>query len=372
VLRRVALTLTVVLVLVGFVHVASAQATTGMSTVDCTTDSLQTGWFTIEDATHTVTANYGCAGDAVIPSGVTAISDMAFESATGLTSITIPSSVGEIGNDAFDGTDHLTSLFFEGNAPLLDSPGDTFDTRPQFDKTAYHFSNATGFTSGSWGKVSDLILALYLPVPPAPTAIAGVGSATISVQAAAIGPPPTSFTITSSPGAATCTVTGASGSCAITGLTNGASYTFTTVAHEGPTNSAVSAESAAVVPTALKPPSAPEHIAWHIPHRVNQKLVANFPAAGSTTYTIFGTLQSSKRLHPRAHTTAHGTCRVTTNATTQTSTAKCTIRFSRSGTWLITITPTQSGLVGMPTTKRVKIYARRPARTPQPAEPVTG
>lgn len=380
----------------------SAQADT---IVPCYTGQTQTGSFTISDS-HEVLPGTSCEGDAIIPTSVTSIGDNAFAlsvklksvtfaapssvtrigadafvSATGLTSITFPSSVGEIGNDAFDGTSNLTSLFFEGNAPLLDYPGDTFDNGPP-NETFYHFSNATGFTVVPW---DGLILALYLPVPPVPTAIAGVESATISVQPAAIGPPPTSFTITSNPGTATCTVTGASGSCTISGLTVGTSYTFTTVAHEGPTDSVSSAESAAVIPIAappiapaipialaMAPPSMPGQIVWHIPHLVSEQLVVSFPAADSTTYTIFGTFKSTKRLHPLPRKTTRGTCRIMTNATTNTSTAKCTVRFDRSGTWLVTITPTQNGVSGVPVRKTLTIHTAPPAKSAKPTEPVTG
>ena len=49
-------------------------------------------------------------GVGIIPKGVTAIGDYAFEDCTSLTSVEIPSSVTEIGNSAFEGCSSLTSI----------------------------------------------------------------------------------------------------------------------------------------------------------------------------------------------------------------------------------------------------------------------
>ena len=49
-------------------------------------------------------------GVGIIPKGVTAIGDYAFEDCTSLTSLEIPSSVTEIGNSAFEGCSSLTSI----------------------------------------------------------------------------------------------------------------------------------------------------------------------------------------------------------------------------------------------------------------------
>jgi uncharacterized repeat protein (TIGR02059 family) len=88
--------------------------------------------------------------------------------------------------------------------------------------------------------------------PPAPTAIVGDRSANVTVTAAA-GATPTSYTVTASPGGATCTVTGSSGSCNVLGLLNETSYTFTAVATNGDAPSSASAASNSVTPTRTVP-----------------------------------------------------------------------------------------------------------------------
>ena len=84
--------------------------------------------------------------------------------------------------------------------------------------------------------------------PGQPTAVAGAGSAAVTVVAPTSGGTPTSYTVTASPGNAQCTVTGASGSCTVNGLTNGTSYTFTSTATNAAGTSSSSVASAAVTP----------------------------------------------------------------------------------------------------------------------------
>ncbi len=84
--------------------------------------------------------------------------------------------------------------------------------------------------------------------PGQPTAVAGAGSAAVTVVAPTSGGTPTSYTVTASPGTAQCTVTGASGSCTVNGLTNGTSYTFTSTATNVAGTSSSSVASAAVTP----------------------------------------------------------------------------------------------------------------------------
>ena len=84
--------------------------------------------------------------------------------------------------------------------------------------------------------------------PPAPTAVSGNSSATVTVAAAA-GPTPQSFTVTAVEDTSkTCTVTGSSGSCVVSGLTNGVAYTFKTTATNGDKTTGLSPASAPVTP----------------------------------------------------------------------------------------------------------------------------
>jgi len=87
--------------------------------------------------------------------------------------------------------------------------------------------------------------------PGKPTAVAGVGTATVSIVAPTSGDAPTSYTVTSNPGAQTCTVTVPATSCTVAGLTNGTSYTFTSTASNSVGTSAASAASDPVTPNRL-------------------------------------------------------------------------------------------------------------------------
>lgn len=131
--------------------------------------------------------------------------------------------------------------------------------------TAYDFRvtpiNTNGASLATAPTLANPVTPVAAPgVPAQPTAVAGPGSATITV-AAGTGGAPTSFTITAldpnNQSAGTCTVTGASGSCTISGLTAGTAYTFTATATNANTTSAASTASAAVTPTAPPAPNPP-------------------------------------------------------------------------------------------------------------------
>jgi hypothetical protein len=187
-----------------------------------------------------------------IGDGVLSISQEAFYQATGLTSVTIGSGVTTIGDMAFYGTTSLVRLYFEGTAAPPTVGMAAFGFSPPTGATAYRFADSTGFTTtGSPATWNGLLVADYVAAPPAPVAVAGVESATITVTAPSAGPTPTSYLVTANPGTATCTITGASGSCPITGLTAATTYTFTAVAKTASPDltSLASAVSNGVTPT---------------------------------------------------------------------------------------------------------------------------
>ena len=69
---------------------------------------------------------------------------------------------------------------------------------------AYRFFGATGWAPNPW---NGLNLAYWMPAPPAPTAVKGTESATVTVSAPSFGPAPTGYTVTAYAG------TTASGTC---------------------------------------------------------------------------------------------------------------------------------------------------------------
>jgi uncharacterized repeat protein (TIGR02543 family) len=149
----------------------------------------------------------------------------------------------------------LSQIFYDINggtgtaAPTVaaqDQPV-TLLTAGTFSRSGYAFtgwigggqtSPVTTFTNSTTNSVTLIAKWTLLPpgIPSAPTALAGSGSATVTVNPSTSGGAADSFLITASNGS-TCRVDAPSTSCVITGLTDGQSYTFTTTA----TNSAGSA-----------------------------------------------------------------------------------------------------------------------------------
>ena len=112
----------------------------------------------------------------------------------------------------------------------------------------------TGTTSSPFvKKVYTVFLAPN--TPGTPTAVAGDAQVTVTVAAPTSGVTPSGYTVTAVEDTSKkCTVTGGTGSCIVTGLTNGNSYTFTSVALNGDQTSALaSAASSAVTPIAVPP-----------------------------------------------------------------------------------------------------------------------
>jgi hypothetical protein len=76
-----------------------------------------------------VTGNTSCTGRAVIPNGITEISNDAFLSATGLTSAFVPNTVTRIGTQAFQ-LSRLASIDFEANSTLTTIASAAFQNIP--------------------------------------------------------------------------------------------------------------------------------------------------------------------------------------------------------------------------------------------------
>ena len=85
------------------------------------------GTFTV--LSNKVTGNTSCTGRAVIPSGITEISNDAFLSATGLTSAFVPNTVTYIGTQAFQQSG-LTTIDFEANSTLTTIASAAFQNIP--------------------------------------------------------------------------------------------------------------------------------------------------------------------------------------------------------------------------------------------------
>lgn len=109
------------------------------------------------------------------------------------------------------------------------------------------------------------------PAATAPVAVAGTGSATVTVAPAfqsGAGWAAATTVVTAAPGGATCTVSGSLGSCTVTGLTGGVSYTFTAVATNLAGSAAASSPSNAVTPTTPTPPTPPTPVTPSAPGSV--------------------------------------------------------------------------------------------------------
>lgn len=92
--------------------------------------------------------------------------------------------------------------------------------------------------------------ALVAPAAPAaPTAVAGTGSAAVTVVPL-VGPSITRYVVTAAPGGRTCAIVTPATSCVVDGLANGTAYRFTATAENAAGSSPSSAASAAVTPVA--------------------------------------------------------------------------------------------------------------------------
>ena len=169
----------------------------------------------------------------------------------------------------------LFQIFYDlnGGTGTIPNPttGNTNDvkslpTASGFTKSGYELVGWIGgaqtgspVTSYTIGSSSVTLYAQWRLLPPAipaaPTAVAGQGSAEVTIQAGSGGGAADSYVVTASPApvapaSATCTIFSPSTSCTFTGLTNGTSYTFTSTASNSASTGTPTASPAsnAVVP----------------------------------------------------------------------------------------------------------------------------
>ncbi|MEI6622451.1 MAG: fibronectin type III domain-containing protein, partial [Actinomycetes bacterium] len=171
-------------------------------------------------------------------------------------------------------------------APAQASSPVTIGALPYGVTVTINLRAVNGVGAGATSPSSNPVTPLGIPSsPPAPTAVARNGAATVTVAAGA-GPAPTSFTVTADPGGATCTVTGAAGSCVVPGLTNGDPYTFTaTATNADGTSSPSPASSPATTPLAAIPgkPGTPTGVPGN--GGVAVSVLPGTPAGNTTTVT---------------------------------------------------------------------------------------
>lgn len=105
-------------------------------------------------------------GSYVIPGTVTTIADDAFYGASNVTSVTLPVTVNSIGYEAFARCVALTTVYFNGNAPNLESDA-FYDTGFGNGITAYYVPGTIGWAnfSQSLGESLSALVMWYQPYP---------------------------------------------------------------------------------------------------------------------------------------------------------------------------------------------------------------
>ena len=150
------------------------------------------------------------------------------------------------------------------------------------------FASSFNYTSSS--TVSLSLAAATVPGPPTgPEATAGDGQATVSWTAPASdgGATVSSYTVSASPGGASCTWSSGPLECTVSGLTNGTPYTFTVTATNTVGTGAASGPSSPATPATVPgPPTGPEATAGDGQATVSWTAPASDGGATVSSYTV--------------------------------------------------------------------------------------
>jgi titin len=203
------------------------------------------------DGSATVTFNASVPG---APTGVTATAG----NASATVSFTAPASNGGAAITGYTLTSAPGAIMVTCSSSPCSVPGLTAGTAYTF---TVHATNLVGNSSESTASnaVTPIASTVATPVATAatvdaPTATTGVASVTVSWQESTT-PTVTGYTVSASPGPATCTTTAITATSCVIGATAGTSYTYTLVTHSPAGDSVASAASNAVTASDPKVPA---------------------------------------------------------------------------------------------------------------------
>jgi sugar lactone lactonase YvrE len=161
----------------GTTYSFKAYATNSVGTAYSTVGTFTTAvdfTYTATATEVTITGYTGSGGAVTIPSAivglpVSSIGSYAFQSCTGLTSVTIPNSVTSIGGGAFYDSTGLNQIQFEGNAPVIIS-GAFYSLSA--NANIFVHAGATGFAA-SYDGVPVVVLPVQTPTIKSALLVAG-------------------------------------------------------------------------------------------------------------------------------------------------------------------------------------------------------